>query len=121
MVVIISSQLTEQRYRKWTIAKYILGCAIFITLCAILVMQHNQLDILAALDCLLRSVKEVEKLESTQAHTCSHGQKCSKEGDSTIKKAQQLKDFDTVQTHFESHHEKYCTLINKSRLAWSNL
>ena len=57
-------------YRQWTNAKYILGCAIFVdllTLCASLskVMQQDNLDILAAFTGLLKSVKELEKLESS--------------------------------------------------------
>ena len=38
--------------------------------------------------------------------------------------AQQLKNFDAAETHFENHHVEYCTLIKdniKSRLAWSDL
>ena len=84
----------------WTNAKYIPGCAIsgdLLTPCAILsnVMQHNQLDILAALTSLLRSVKELKKLQPTPLqhwHTYAATlQKCLKEGDHTIYQAQQLK------------------------------
>ncbi len=45
--------------------KYLLGCAVFVDLstCAILckVMQHDQLDIPAALTSVLKTVKETEK------------------------------------------------------------
>ena len=120
-------------YRMWTNAKYILGCAVFVDIlspCAILskVMQYDHLDILTALTSLLRSVKELEKLQSiplqrwpTYAATVK---KCSMEGDYIIYQAQQLKRFDVAQTYFEHHHVEYCTLISnsiKSRLAWSNL
>ena len=55
--------------RKWTNAKYLLGCAIFIdvlTPCAILskTMQSDSLDILGALTCLIRTTKETNKLSS---------------------------------------------------------
>ena len=51
----------------WTHAKYILGLATYVDILspsAILsiVVKHDQLDTLAALTGLLRSVKEVEKL-----------------------------------------------------------
>ncbi len=54
---------------NWTDAKYVLGCALFIDLlgpCAILSknMQNNDLDILAALTGLLKSVSEINKLKS---------------------------------------------------------
>ena len=52
---------------QWTDAKYVLGCAVFIdilTPSAIFskVMQSDELDILAALSSLLRTIKETEKL-----------------------------------------------------------
>ena len=120
-------------YRQWTNAKYILGCAIFVDLltpCVSLskVMQQDNLDILAALTGLLKSVKELEKLESSPLQQwptyVATVKKCSKEGENTIYQAQQLKNFDTAETHFENHHVEYCTLIKnniKSRLAWSDL
>lgn len=120
-------------YRQWTNAKYILGCAMFIDLltpCVSLskVMQQDNLDILAALTGLVKSVKELEKLESSPLQQwptyVATVKKCSKEGENTIYQAQQLKNFDTAETYFENHHIEYCTLIKsniKSRLAWSDL
>ena len=57
-------------YQKWTNAKYLLGCAFYVDLlvpCTILskVMQFDDLDILSTLTSLLKSVKELEKLNST--------------------------------------------------------
>ena len=51
---------------KWLDAKYLLGCAVFVdvlTTCSIFskVMQSDELDILGALNSLLRTVKETEK------------------------------------------------------------
>ena len=120
-------------YRQWTNAKYSLGCAIFVDLltpCVSLskVMQQDNLDILAALTGLVKSVKELEKLESLPLQQwptyVATVRKCSKEGENTIYQAQQLKNFDAAETHFENHHVEYCTLIKnniKSRLAWSDL
>ena len=50
-------------YNKWTNAKYLLGCALFIDLltpCAILskVMQNDNLDIIEALSAVLMALKE---------------------------------------------------------------
>ena len=52
-------------YQKWIDGKYVLECALFIDLlapCAILskLMQNDDLDILAALTGLLKSVKDFE-------------------------------------------------------------
>ena len=52
---------------KWTNAKYILGCALFVDLltpCVILskVMQSDELGILKAISSVLKSLKEIEKL-----------------------------------------------------------
>ena len=52
--------------RQWINSKYLLGCALFVDLltpCTVLskVMQSDDLDILAVLTSLLRSVKEVDK------------------------------------------------------------
>ena len=54
-------------YSKWTDAKYLLGCAVFVdvlTPCATLskVMQSDDLDVLGAFMSMLRVVKEVDKL-----------------------------------------------------------
>ena len=56
--------------RKWTSAKYLLGCAIFVDIlnpCAILSksMQADELDIVGALGFLQRTVKETTKLSAT--------------------------------------------------------
>ena len=48
-------------YNKWTDSKYILGCAIFVTTPYAIFskcMQDNELNLLAELTCLLRTIKE---------------------------------------------------------------
>lgn len=91
-------------------------------------MQSDQLDILGALTALLRSVKEVNKLESTPLYLWSTYaatvRKCSIEGESTVYQAQELKNFVTVKTYYENHYTEYCSKICDSiklRLSWSNL
>jgi len=54
---------------KWTDAKYLLGCALFVDLltpCAIFskYIQEDELNLLAALTFLLRTIKETDKLSS---------------------------------------------------------
>ena len=87
-------------YRQRTNAKYILGCAVFIDLltpCVSLskVMQQDNLDILAAFTGLVKSVKELEKLESSSLQQrpiyVATVKKCLKKGENTIYQAQQLK------------------------------
>ena len=56
-------------YLHWTNAKYILGCALFIdilTPCSIFskVMQDDEVDIMAALTSLLKTLREMETLSS---------------------------------------------------------
>ena len=56
-------------YTKWTERKYLLGCALFIDLltpCSIISkeMQIDDVDILSALNSLLRTIKEIDKLSS---------------------------------------------------------
>ena len=54
---------------KWVDAKYILGCAFYVdllSLCAVFskILQSDDLDVLAAFMSLLRTVKEINKLNS---------------------------------------------------------
>ena len=58
-------------YNRWTEAKYILGCAVFIDLlspCATFskCMQNDDLDILGALTSLVRTVKETDQFSKRQ-------------------------------------------------------
>ena len=54
-------------YKRWVEGKYILGCAVFIDLlnpCAIFSksVQSDEIDILGALTCLLKTITETDKL-----------------------------------------------------------
>ena len=56
-------------HRKWIEGQYLLGCAMFVDLltpCSILsiVMQSDEVDILLALNSVLKTMKETEKLSS---------------------------------------------------------
>ena len=107
---------------KWVDAKYLLGCALFMDLltpCAILskAMQKDELDILGALNGLLRTVKEIDKLSTrctTYAATLNKIEE--KEGEVTYQK-QTLK-------NYSSAKDMHCSAVIaclKSRLEWSDL
>ena len=56
-------------YWKWVNAKYILGCAVFVDLlvpCSVFskCMQYDEVDILGAMTSLLKTLKEIENLNS---------------------------------------------------------
>ena len=58
-------------YKKWVDAKYLLGCAVFVDLlnpCAVFskCLQNDDIDILGALTCLLKTLAESEKLSIGQ-------------------------------------------------------
>ena len=120
-------------YLKWTNAKYLLGCALFVDLltpCSILskVMQHDDLDILSVLTSLLRSVKEIEKLSSTSLDKWSTYAatlvKCTEKDGAIIYQSQDLKGFVEAKTYFSRNYKEYCSKVSdclKSRLAWSDL
>ena len=120
-------------YSKWIEAKYLLGCALFVDLltpCAIFskCMQSDEVDILGALTCLLKTLKETDKLSSkplaqwtTYAATL---RKCTEEDGHTVYQCQQLKKYSEAQRYYSSKYEEYCHSVSqciKSRLSWSDL
>ena len=120
-------------YLKWTEGKYLLGCAVFVDLltpCSIFSkeMQSDDVDILSALNSLLRTVKEIDKLSSTTAHqwlTYSATVKkisTTEEGKQTYQ-LQDLKNFDAAKSYYANHFEEYCSKIAecvRSRMTWSD-
>ena len=118
---------------KWTNAKYLLGCAIFIdvlTPCAIFskTMQSDTLDILGALTCLIRTTKETNKLSSKpleQWSTYSSTlQKISEDAGEPVYQCQSLKSFPQAKHHYENNYATYCSKVNtciKARMQWSDL
>ena len=121
-------------YKKWTDAKYVLGCALFIDLltpCATFskCMQSDEADILGAMTCLLKTLKETERLSSTPldswptyAATLS---KCiEEEEDKMVYQCQELTRFSQAVEHYTNHYRDFCNQIVhciKSRLSWSDL
>ena len=98
-------------------------CAIF-SKC----MQSNEVDILGALTCLLKTLKETDKLGSKSldqwsayAPTLS---KCTQDDGDTVYQCQQLQKFSEAQSYYSSKHKEYCQSVShciRSRLSWSDL
>jgi len=120
-------------YNRWTEAKYLLGCALFIDLltpCAIFskCMQSDEVDILGALTSVLKTLKETDKLATkpldqwpTYANTVG---KCTNEEGHTVYQCQRLKKYSEAQSYYSSKYEEYCHSVShciKSRLSWSDL
>ena len=115
---------------QWVDAKYLLGCAVFIdvlTPCAIFskVMQSDELDILAALISLLRTLKETDKLSSlplAQWPVYSATMKKLEENGKRYQ-LQELKKFSEAEQYYTRHHGEFCTKIReclRTRMAWSD-
>ncbi len=120
-------------YSKWVYAKYLLGCALFVDLltpCAILskCMQSDEVDILGALTCLLKTLKETDKLGFKPLHQwityAATLSKCSQDDGDTVYQCQQLQKFSEAQSYYSSKYKEYCRSVShriKSRLSWSDL
>ena len=118
---------------KWINGKYILGCAVFVDLllpCAIFskVMQSDEIDILGALNSLLKTVQETEKLASrplNQWPTFSATLKKFTEEDGIKSyQCQEVKLLSQAEVFYETHYPDYCSRVVqciKTRLAWSDL
>ena len=111
---------------KFTDAEHLLVCALFVhllTLRAIFAkcLQSNGVDILGALNSLLKTLKETNKLASkplAQWMTYSSTlRKCTKEDGKTIYQCKQLKKYSEAENYYSSNYEGYCI---KSTLSWSD-
>ena len=123
--------------RKWTDAKYLIGCAFFVDLlqpCSVFskVMQEDDIDVLAGCTTLVRTIKEVNKLSSkaldewpTYSATVKKLTVTQTESGSTT--SYQLTDLLRVsqaKDHFKTKFKQYCSLVTdclRDRLAWSDL
>ena len=121
-------------YTKWSSAKYLLGCALFcdiLTPCSIFSksMQFDELDILGALSCLLKSLKETKKLMSMnldQWPTYSSVLKklAEDDGETNVYQEQKLSRLEQYKTFYSDKYKEYCSAVCvciQSRLAWSDL
>ena len=126
-------------YTQWTHAKYILGCALFIDLltpCSIFskVMQYDEIDVVAALTSLLKTLREMEKLASkplsqwdTYSTTCAKFVKEGSGSEDTSEyyyQAQKVKYYRIADQYFVGHYKDYCKGVSqciKSCLEWFHL
>ena len=120
-------------YKQWVNAKYLLGCAAFCDLlapCVVLskVMQYNHLDIIQALTSMLQTVKETERLRSTDLDQwptyAATLEKCIEKDGEYEYQCQKLNNFLAAKAYYTSHYGEFCSKITeyiKSRLTWSNL
>jgi len=100
---------------KWIDAKYLLGCALFVDLltpCAIFskCMQEDELNLLAALTFLLRTIKETNKLSSKSLEkwpVYNNTLQKKMEKQMSIK----LKNLAEVKYMFEKNYKVYCTTV----------
>ena len=118
---------------KWTDAKYLLGCALFIDLltpCAIFskTTQVDDLDILRSLSYLLRTVKETNKLNGKQLDQwttyAATLKKISENEGGKLYQGQGLRNFPQAKNYFEKNYQDCCTRVTaciRTRLAWSDL
>ena len=91
-------------------------------------MQNDEVDILGALTGLLKTLEEIEKLNSklldqwpTYATTL---RKCTEEDGHTVYQCQQLKKFSEAKSYYLSNYKQYCISVSqciKSRFSWSDL
>ena len=119
-------------YSKWTDAKYLLGCALFVDLlmpCTTFskCMQSDEVDILGALNALLKTLRETDKLASKPldqwlTYTATLA-KCASEGGDTVYQLQKLKRYPQALSYYSSKYKEYCSAVSehiKSRLSWSD-
>lgn len=112
-------------YKKWTDAKYIIGCAFFVDVlypCSILskALQNDNLDILSALTGILRAMKEVDKFSQTAIDQwptyASIIAKCTQVTDteSYQYQSQELKNFTAAKLYYTNHATDICERVSVS-------
>ena len=120
-------------YLHWTNAKYILGCALFsdiLTPCSIFskVMQNDEVDIMAALTDLIKTLREMETLSSKPLNQwptySATKRKFTKQGDKMLYQSQEVKSYGQAEEYCITYHEHLCKKVSqciKARLGWSDL
>ena len=90
-------------------------------------MQSDELDILAALTSLLRTIKETEKLSSLPLAQwpvySATLKKLSEENGKKVYQCQEFKKFGEGQSYYERHYKEFCAQVTeclRSRMAWSD-
>jgi len=118
---------------KWTDAKYLLGCAVFVDVllpCSIFSksMQSDELDIVSALTYLLKTVKEIETLKKKPLSKwdtyATVVKKVSLANGKHVYQGQELKRYENATSYFENHYSEICQLVVenlRTRLQWSDM
>ena len=112
-------------YRKWTDAKYIIGCAFYVDVlypCSILskALQNDNLDILSALTGILRAMKELDKFSLTAIDQwptyASIIAKCTQDPDTEhyLYQSQELKNFTAATLYYTNHAADICERVSVS-------
>ena len=101
-------------------AKYLLGCAVFVDVllpCSTFSksMQSDNLDIIGALTCLVRNVKETKRLRDKPlcqwpTYSATIGKVVAGDGEQ-VYQCQALKQFSAAQAYYESHNAEYCAKV----------
>ena len=117
-------------YQEWSDAKYLIGFSLFVDLlipCTVFskCIQSDMVDTLAALTCVLKTMKETDKLATkpldkwpTYAATL---RKCTEEDGTTVYQCPQLKTYSEALTYYTSKYVEYCGSVSqciKSRFSW---
>ena len=121
-------------HTKWTDAKYVLGCALYVDLlkpCAIFstAMQSKEVDILGAMNGVVKTLRELEKLSqkpldewplyAATVAKCMHD-----EDEGRMYQSQTLKRFSEATTYYSTKCEELCQRVGeciKCRLSWTDL
>ena len=117
-------------HTKWIEGKYLIGCAVFVDLtpCSVFskVMQSDDVDILAAVTSLLKTMKETEKLRSKPLDhwpTYAATMKISS-GEGKVYQCQEIKKYSEALTYYQNRSQDFCSKVTeciRSRMAWSDL
>jgi len=84
----------------------------------------DDLDILALITSLIRSVKKVDKLQLDRWPTCAAILKCTSNDGAISYQLQEIVQFKAAKTYFSSMYKDYCSKVSgciKARLAWSDI
>ena len=109
-------------YTKWIQGKYLLGCAMFIDLltpCSIFskTLQSDEVDILAALNGVLKTMKDIEKLQSKQLDQWSTyaatTSKIASDGEEKVYQCQAIRRYSEAQSYYQSHFQDYCSKVTE--------
>ena len=120
-------------YSQWSDAKCLLGCALFsdlLTPCATFSksMQKDEIDLVEALSCLLKTTKELENLsrkpiEEWPTYAATMKKFADDKDGSKVYQGTTVKKFTQAVDFYSSHYAQYCANLSyciKTRLSWND-